>query len=69
MQDLTPDLLLDPRSFAVLITPEAFDRLAAYDRFLTAVQEGLADAEAGRVVTDQALTSELDAAFPPLEPS
>jgi hypothetical protein len=27
----------------------------------------LADAEAGRVVEDQALTSELDAAFPPLE--
>jgi len=54
---------------AVLLTPEAFDRLAAYDRFLEAVQEGLADAEAGHVVADQALTSELDAAFPPLEQS
>ena len=52
---------------AVLITPEEFDRLAAYDRFLAAVQEGLADAEAGRVVADQALTSDLDAALPPLE--
>ena len=51
---------------AVLLTPEEFDRLAAYDRFMDAVQEGLADAEAGRVVTDQALTSELDAAFPTL---
>ena len=54
---------------AVLITPEEFDRLAAYDRFMTAVQEGLADAEAGRVVADQALTSELDAAFPTLDQS
>jgi len=53
----------------VLTTPEEFDRLAAYDRFLAAVQEGLADSEAGRVVTDQALTSELDAAFPTLEQS
>ena len=44
---------------AVLLTPEEFDRLAAYDRFLAAVQEGLADAEAGRVVTDQALTSDI----------
>src|SRR5712691_5769567 len=55
------------KSVAVLLTPEAFDRLAASDRVLAAVQEGLADAEAGRVVEDQALTSELAAAFPPLE--
>jgi prevent-host-death family protein len=54
---------------AVLLTPAEFDRLAAYDRFLAAVQEGMADSEAGRVVTDQALTSELNAAFPPLEQS
>ena len=52
---------------AVLLTPEEFDRLAAYDRFLAAVQEGLADAEAGRVIADQALASELAAAFPILE--
>ena len=54
---------------AVLITPEEFDRLAAYDRFLAAVQEGLADVEAGRMVADETLASELDAAFPPLEQS
>jgi hypothetical protein len=29
-----------------LLTPEEFDRLTAYDRFLVVVQEGLADAEA-----------------------
>lgn len=49
---------------AVLITPEAFDRMTAQARFLDAVHEGLADSEAGRVIDDQTLTGELDAAFP-----
>ena len=48
---------------AVLITPEEFDRLHERDRFLEAVREGLADAEAGRVVEDKVLTRELDAAL------
>jgi prevent-host-death family protein len=52
---------------AVLIAPEEFDRITAHDRFLDAVREGLADSEAGRVVEDQALTDELEAAFPSLK--
>lgn len=48
---------------AVLITPEEFDRLREHDRFLEAVREGLADSEAGRVVEDEALSGELEAAL------
>ncbi len=48
---------------AVLITPEAFDRLQEHDRFLAAVQAGLADSEAGRLLEDAVLTAELDAEF------
>ena len=33
----------------VLLSPQAFDELTERVRFTTAVQEGLADAEAGRV--------------------
>ncbi len=51
------------RPAAVLITPEEFDRLRELDHFLEAVHEGLADAEAGRVVDDDALTKELDIAL------
>lgn len=46
---------------AVLITPEEFDRLQENDRFMSAVQEGLADSEAGRLIDDEALAAELDA--------
>ena len=50
---------------AVLITPEEFDRLQEHDRFMAAVQEGLADAESGRLVEDEVLAAELDAEFGP----
>jgi prevent-host-death family protein len=40
---------------AVLLSPEEFDRLTYRARILEAVGEGLADAEAGRVVSDKAL--------------
>ena len=46
---------------AVLITPEEFDRLQEHDRFLTAVRDGIADSEAGRLVDDEDLAAELDA--------
>jgi prevent-host-death family protein len=48
---------------AVLITPEEYDRLQEYDRFLAAVREGLSDSEAGRLIDDDALSAELDAEF------
>lgn len=46
---------------AVLITPEAFDRLQEHDRFLEAVQAGLRDSEADRLIDDAELGAELDA--------
>ena len=51
------------RPAAVLITPSDFDRLDERARFIAAVREGLADAEAGRVVDDADLTRDLDAEF------
>ena len=53
---------------AVLITPDEFDRLHSHHRFLAALREGLADAEAGRVIDDDELTRALDAEFGPLDP-
>ena len=43
------------RPAAVLLSPEEFDRLTYRERFPAAVREGLADAEAGRVVFDRDL--------------
>ena len=52
---------------AVLVSPEEFDRLTEREQFLSAVREGLADSEAGRVVSEDELTKELDRALGPLE--
>jgi prevent-host-death family protein len=41
------------RPAAVLVTPEEYDRLQEQGRFLAAVGEGKADADAGRVVADE----------------
>lgn len=48
---------------AVLITPEEFDRIAERSRFVDAVEEGLADSAAGRLIDDEQLGIELDAEF------
>jgi prevent-host-death family protein len=56
------------RPAAVLITPEEFDRMREHERFLSAVREGLADAEAGRMIDDDELERELDQEFGRLEP-
>ena len=48
---------------AVLITPEAFDRMQEQERFTAAVHSGLADSEAGRLVDDETLEAELNAEF------
>jgi prevent-host-death family protein len=53
---------------AVLITPEEFDHLREHHRFLAALREGLADADAGRVISDAELERDLDAEFGPLAP-
>ncbi|MCP3867565.1 MAG: type II toxin-antitoxin system prevent-host-death family antitoxin [Gammaproteobacteria bacterium] len=52
---------------AVLLAPEEFDRLAERERFLQAIDEGLADAAAGRVISDEELGHQLDKHFGPLE--
>ena len=48
---------------AVLLAPEEFDRLNEHARFIEALDEGLADSVAGRVVEDGELTRELDEKF------
>lgn len=46
---------------AVLLSPQEFDRLTHRARFLEAIDEGLADAKAGRVLSDDELGRTLDA--------
>jgi len=48
---------------AVLVLPEDFDRLAGHAHFVGAVREGLADASAGRIVSDEALDADIEAAL------
>ncbi len=48
---------------AVVMTPEEFDRLREREVFMTAVDEGRADAKAGRVVGTKTLEQELDKKF------
>ena len=55
---LTPLILIASIAMgtaAVVLLPEEFDRLQERRRFVAAVSEGLADAEAGRVIDDKDL--------------
>jgi prevent-host-death family protein len=52
---------------AVLITPEDFDKMHEQDRFVSAVQEGLADVEAGRLLDSDDVRRQLDAEFGPAQ--
>jgi prevent-host-death family protein len=52
---------------AVLISPEEFDALIEQARVVTAVQQGLAEAEAGQLISDEQLGRELDQEFGPLK--
>lgn len=54
---------------AVVVTPEEFDRLCEEREFLASVRQGLADADAGRLIDDEALERRLDAEFGPLDRS
>jgi prevent-host-death family protein len=56
------------RPAGVLVSPEEYDRLREHDRFVESVHEGLADADAGRVITDEELGTRLDDLFGALEP-
>jgi prevent-host-death family protein len=52
---------------AVLISPEEFDALIEQARVVTAVQQGLAEAEVGQLISDEQLGRELDQEFGPLK--
>lgn len=47
----------------VLLSPEAYDELTERARFIAAVNEGLADAKAGRVSTEVAVMKRLTARY------
>jgi prevent-host-death family protein len=47
------------KAAGVLLSPAQFDELSARARFVGAVDEGLADSEAGRVHTHAAVVAEL----------
>ena len=51
------------KAAAVMLAPEDFDRLTTQARFVAAVQAGLNDLDAGRVVSDEDLGRRLDARF------
>jgi len=53
----------------VLITPEDFDRLSERERFIAAVEQGLAESDAGLGVDDGELNEILDQRFGPLDPT
>ncbi len=48
---------------AVLVSPADFDRLAERERFVASIEEGLADALAGRLIPDEQLGRGLDRRF------
>ena len=48
---------------AVLITPEEFDALSERHRFIAAVEEGIRDADGGRMLTSEELERELNERF------
>ncbi len=49
---------------AVVLSPNEFDRLNAQARFISAVQQGLNDEQAGRVVDDDELDAILERELP-----
>ena len=54
------------RPVCVVMSPEEFDRMRERQAFLEAIASGLADVQAGRVVSDEDLGRHLDAEFGPL---
>ncbi len=55
------------RPACVVMSPMEFDRMRAREAFFDAASEGMADIEAGRVISDEQLGQELDAEFGPLK--
>ena len=46
-------ITLNGKPAAVLISPEEFDTMREHQRFMQAVQSGLADSEAGSITDDE----------------
>lgn len=55
------------RPACVVMSPMEFDRMREREAFLDAMSEGMADIEAGSVISDEQLGKDLDAEFGPLE--
>ena len=55
------------RPACVVMSPDEFDRMREREAFLEAVAQGLADVQAGRVISNEELRKQLDAEFGPLE--
>lgn len=51
------------RPAAVILSPAEFDRLSRHARFVSAVDDGLADVAEGKVVSEEALGALVDAHF------
>lgn len=52
----------------VIVPPEEYDRMAERARFTAAVEAGLADIDAGRVLSEKEAKAILERRFGPLEP-
>ncbi len=53
---------------SVVIPPQEYDRIQEQARFIASVEAGLADVEAGRVLTEKEARERLEKHFGPLEP-
>lgn len=51
----------------VLVSAADFDRLTERERFLAAIRQGLAESDAGLVISDEDLTTELDRLYGTVE--
>lgn len=56
-------ITLNGKAAGVLMSPREFDRLTYERRFVAMVRAGLADAEAGRVLTEAEVFDTLEAEF------
>ena len=56
-------ITLNGKPAAVVMSPREYDRLTYHQRFMASVNEGLADAEAGRIISTEELRARMKARF------
>ncbi len=61
-------ITLNGKPAGVLLSPLEFDKLQDRERFLTSIAEGLADADANRVMTSSELRQKLSERHPQVKP-